>query len=1020
MPRQLAVTQFRLENIIASLGPAVTLLKDLNDAFCPPFVQPIINIIEASINVVQNVKRNKNNCAQLMENIHQVLYAIVHLHIKSETVGSLPPEMINNIGKFMETLHKIYTYIQAQQDGNKIKNLFRNTEIQNLLKDCQSGLDQAMEVFRAIPDATTGSDRSSPQIFHGRETELSNIMGMLDQQSPRIAILGGGGMGKTSLARAVLHHPDISTKFEYRVFVSAESATTGIELAALIGLNVGLDPGQDLIKPVVQYFSKQLSSLLILDNLETVWEPIQSRGGVEEVLSLLTEVEHLTLIITMRGAEKPAKVRWTHPFLLPLQPLSDDAAQQTFMDITDNIYQKEDIHQILQFTDNMPLAVDLIAHLADYEGLSNVLTRWETEKTALLSVGNDRKSNLDVSISLSLSSPRITSDSKELLGLLSILPNGISDSELVQSNILIPNILSCKASLLATSLAYQDSNKRLRSLMPVREHIQQFLPPAQPLVHAFCKYLSGFLELYQNYNGEQLQPVVNQVTSNLGNLQELLQRELHDDTSNLVDTIYCIIIFNSFCRVTRGSHTLLMDQVQPILPRLCDSQLEIHFIIEFCKSYEGYGLQDQWITRGIALFEHLDSPLLESKFYNTVADYFFESRDLSQAMLYYQKALELSKLCENTSQQCHALQGIARLKYRAGDYSAGQVVAAEAQRLARLSADSFEEAAALWIGAGCSTYLGDFHHAIAQSQRGREILGICGLAGGILDHNITMSEVEIHVLKSEYTQARKIYSQIVETSSADEDIQQYGFALLNLAHIDVNIGGDVEDIYQKLNKAKAIFSTWPREIVQCGTIQAVLELRQEKFDLAKAKFQESLHAAWGKYNDVESLCLERLADIGAWPTSKSQMNWPVIYLGYASKSKEKLALYKAFLFLGDVFIVNRDECTATNLYTIALDGFTYMDVHCSRAQCMLRLGDLAESQTYTSEAIKLWKTARPLFEQSLQAKEVAKIDARLLTVEKGSKRAMLELATLYASVRFGNEEAQGVAPENFQESPVSM
>ncbi|KAJ7807775.1 hypothetical protein B0H14DRAFT_2597435 [Mycena olivaceomarginata] len=154
---QPAVTQFRLEKIIASLGPTVTLLKDLNDAFGPPFVQPIINIIEASVNVVQNVKWNKNNCAQLMENIHQVLYAIIHLHIKSETVGSLSPEMINNIGKFMETLHKIYTYIQAQQDGNKIKNLFRNTKIQNLLKDCQSGLDQAMEVSRVCTTSFSGS-----------------------------------------------------------------------------------------------------------------------------------------------------------------------------------------------------------------------------------------------------------------------------------------------------------------------------------------------------------------------------------------------------------------------------------------------------------------------------------------------------------------------------------------------------------------------------------------------------------------------------------------------------------------------------------------------------------------------------------------------------------------------------------------------------------------------------------------------------------------------------------------------
>jgi hypothetical protein len=89
---------------------------------------------------------------------------------------------------------------------------------------------------------------------------------------------------------------------------------------------------------------------------------------------------------------------------------------------------------------------------------------------------------LDASISLSLSSPRITSDSKELLSLLSILPDGLSDIELVQSNLPIPNILGCKAALLATSLAYQDDKKRLRSLVPIREHIQQFSPPS-PLPH---------------------------------------------------------------------------------------------------------------------------------------------------------------------------------------------------------------------------------------------------------------------------------------------------------------------------------------------------------------------------------------------------------------------------------------------------------------------------------------------------------------------------------------------------------
>ena len=139
---------------------------------------------------------------------------------------------------------------------------------------------------------------SRPKIFHGRESELEEIMKILAQDSPRIAILGGGGMGKTSLARAALHHPETYIKFEHRFFVTAESATTSVELAALVGLHVGLNPGRDLTQPVVKYFLKKSSCLLVLDNLETPWEPVQTRGMVEEFLSLLAYIPQLALIVS--------------------------------------------------------------------------------------------------------------------------------------------------------------------------------------------------------------------------------------------------------------------------------------------------------------------------------------------------------------------------------------------------------------------------------------------------------------------------------------------------------------------------------------------------------------------------------------------------------------------------------------------------------------------------------------------------------------------------------------------------
>ncbi|KAJ7906947.1 P-loop containing nucleoside triphosphate hydrolase protein [Mycena leptocephala] len=338
---------------------------------------------------------------------------------------------------------------------------------------------------------------SQPKIFHGRDSELQQIVNtLLSHESARIAILGAGGIGKTSLAKAVLHHPDVATKYECRLFIGSEHVTTSIELAALIAAHLGLKPGNDLTKPILSHLSKGPHCLLVLDNLETSWEPMNSRSNIEHFISLVADIPHLILIITMRGAERPAKVHLTRPFLTPLKPLTYEAARQTFIDIADDFHNKKDVDQLLRFTDNLPLAVDLVAHLVDYEGCPAVLARWKTEKTSMLSSGYDRVSSLDASISLPLASPRITSlpSSKDLLSLLSILPDGLSEIILVQSNLPIKHILTCKTALLRTSLAYIDDKGKLKLLVPIREHVHSLCSPSWTLVQPLQKYFSIVLE----------------------------------------------------------------------------------------------------------------------------------------------------------------------------------------------------------------------------------------------------------------------------------------------------------------------------------------------------------------------------------------------------------------------------------------------------------------------------------------------------------------------------------------------
>ncbi|KAJ7911140.1 hypothetical protein B0H13DRAFT_2483243 [Mycena leptocephala] len=931
MPSRPSVTEVRLRNVTTCMTIAAGTLEILADNFGTPFLEAICNTTQSLLKFIQTVKQNKEDCIGLMEQAHEVLNAIIIVHLKSDTGGELPPHVLKHVGLFTETLHKIHAFVEAQQKGSRIKMFLRQGEMSLLLKECRAGLQQGLALFQIQSPNLTKDITKMQEDAKMRHKEVLNMIEALSDSPSSDEV--------SSISR---------------VYSGSHS-----------GAHLGLKPGKDLTHLVIQYFTKSPSSLLVLDNLETLWEPTQCRGNIEEVLSLLTDVDHLALV-----------------------PLQQDAAQKIFIDIADSMHNSEEVDQILSLTDNLPLAINLMAHLVESEGCSTVLSRWEKEKTSLISDGYHRKSNLDFSILLSLSSPRLDSfpHSTDLLSLLSMLPDGLSDVELVQSKLPIDNILGCKAALLRTTLAYSDDNKRLKALVPIREYMQQNQPPGDSLIQLLLKHFQGLLEFYMEYIGTDSSPgIIARVSSNYLNIQNVLHTRLKPGHPDLKNSIYCSCYLNRASQLIGYGGIDLMNKIHNILPQLHDHHLEAYCIVELLNSWYFHVTSDRetLVSKALEHFKHFNDPDLESKFYEILAGYSRVCCDIPTAKKYNEIAIALALSAGNAKVHAGGLKSLAWINWHLGDYSTAQILASEAQRVAQISADLYREAQALNVGATCNQSLGNYKQSLFLCDRARNLLSLCGLTGHDTDHEVMITQAEIHKLKLEYVDAHNINTRILQETATNMDVFLHAFTLLNVADIEVFMGASKDDVDRNCDAARKLFNSlgYVTGATICDTILAALCLREGDLLAAKTIFNKCIKSSVGD-PEIMSYCLERLGDISHWTASDLLSSWTTVFLVHSVRLKEKLGILKALQFIGDVFLAQGEEYTAINLFTVALDGFTVMDVHRNRAECMLRLAEISKEHNDLLKAVEFWETARPLFEQSSQSKQVEYVDECLAGVGK--------------------------------------
>ena len=140
----------------------------------------------------------------------------------------------------------------------------------------------------------------APEIFHGREGYTEQVVGMLmNEPAARLAILGPGGIGKTSIALTILHVNRINTKFgDHSRFVSCEGLTCA-SLVDTLCIAFGLQnlSGDRLHGLLAHLMDTIQLKFRILDNFETLWG--QDPNECQALLKAFGQVPLLSLVVTM-------------------------------------------------------------------------------------------------------------------------------------------------------------------------------------------------------------------------------------------------------------------------------------------------------------------------------------------------------------------------------------------------------------------------------------------------------------------------------------------------------------------------------------------------------------------------------------------------------------------------------------------------------------------------------------------------------------------------------------------------